>query len=304
MSERAVQLAYLKKRIARPFARLVGGEDEPSAGATRLVLAPARSSSSTMREPSRTLRRSQSEAPVEPAVDRLELRWLEETLDDAEDTLRRIVSSGIPASAIWIPSFLALGAADVASSTRGMAVSTRAVDFLGAAGGIGLVAGSMRDWQKARTLDEHLDAGNDLAWGTQGLLYLSSAPLASKVGLGFGLVGSLAQSWVGVRRIRQGLQHGDGEAVKLGALDLGGGLLWLSWDVAGVGSPLFVASYVAVMIGREAYVSREGLKRFGLKLVERIGGHGPDVLGREPDEDQVDEEPSELELEAALALGR
>jgi len=291
MSERAVQLAYLKRRISRPLARLLGEEPEPAARARPLGRVtsgsrrPARDEHPALRRGGGKLARAEAD---KPSFDLLDLGWLENALDDAEDTLGRLVSNGVPASAIWVPSFLALGAADVVSSTRGVAVSSKAVNFLGAAGGLGLIAGSLRDLQKAKTLDEHLDAGNDLAWGTQGLLYLSSAPLASKVGLGFGLVGSLAQSWVGARRISRGWREHDGEELKLGALDLGGGLLWLSWDVAGVGSPIFVASYVAVMIGREAYVSRAALKRFGAKLAHRIKGQleglpGPAWLDEDDD---------------------
>ena len=65
---------------------------------------------------------------------------------------------------------------------------------------------------------------------------------------------------VGAVRIRRGVQTGDKQAVKLGALDLGAGILWGALDVAGWSHPVVLGSYVATMVGREVYANKDALR--------------------------------------------
>ena len=107
-----------------------------------------------------------------------------------------------------------------------------------------------------------MDAANDLAWGTQGLLYLSSsANSLQTAALGLGIAGALTQTTVGILRIHKGITKGERPLIKLGALDVGGGLLWLGWDLIGWEQPLFIGSYVVLMIAREAYANKEAMYR-------------------------------------------
>jgi hypothetical protein len=229
---------------------------------------------------------------------------LEGALQGLEEPLEELAHSRIPTQAIWVPSFVALGVADVASSTRGLAVSSKAVDFLGVAGGFGLMAASVQDFRHAKTLEQQLDAANDFAWGGQGLLYLGTSKAAAGASLGFGIVGGMAQSWVGARRVMQGLQKGDGGLTKLGALDLGGGLLWLTWDIVGMGTPVFVAGYVVLMLGREAYANRREIQGAGRKLAQRVQRSRFVREWRTALERRSRDDGSELELAGALELAQ
>ena len=169
--------------------------------------------------------------------------------------------------AIYLPSFVALGTVDVVLGTTAAAGATVALGTVGAVSGAGILLSSGLDYSRAETTEDKLDAANDLAWGGQGVLYLIYSATAKKIAVGLGCLGAVAQLYVGARRIRQSLADGDQQKMKLGVLDLGGGLLWLGWDLGGLGQPLVVGSYVVLMVAREAYASRSGLKR----LMQRMG---------------------------------
>jgi hypothetical protein len=69
----------------------------------------------------------------------------------------------------------------------------------------------------------------------------------------FGLFGAATQAVVGVRRIRQGIVEEDRRLTGLGALDLGSGAVWFAGTA--MYWPVFLGTYAALMIGREAYVN-------------------------------------------------
>ena len=163
---------------------------------------------------------------------------------------------------VWLPSFVSLGAADVASVSAGASPALMGLKVLGVAGGAGLLVTSLSDLKKAKTVEQLFDAAGDLAWGAQGLLTLSSAPGAAVAAVGLGIVGAAAQAAVGIQRIKTGIVRGDRSVATLGVLDLGGGLLWLGWEVLGWQQPLFVGSYVVLMVGREAYANRRVVIEF------------------------------------------
>jgi hypothetical protein len=163
---------------------------------------------------------------------------------------------------VWLPSFVSLGAADVASVSAGPTPALMGLKVLGVAGGAGLLVTSLADLKKAKTVEQLLDAAGDLAWGAQGLLTLASSPRAAVAAVGLGIVGAAAQTAAGVQRIRTGIVRGDRSVATLGVLDLGGGLLWLGWEILGWDQPLFVGSYVVLMVGREAYANRKVVIEF------------------------------------------
>lgn len=183
--------------------------------------------------------------------------------------LRAVTQDDGSTTKVWLPSFVALGLADAASVWRGASKFVHGLNLLGAAGGVGLIAASASDLRKSKTVEQKLDAGGDLAWGTQGLLYLSSSSRVGKVAASIGVVGATVQLAAGVVRIKRGIARQDGKMIKLGALDLAGGLLWLGWDLIGWEQPLFVASYVVLMVGREAYANKEALAEYGGKVKGR-----------------------------------
>jgi hypothetical protein len=160
---------------------------------------------------------------------------------------------------VWLPSFVSLGAVDVALSSSAVARSVKGLELVGGVAGVGLMAASTLDLWHAESPEQQLDAGSDLLWGAQGLSYLSSSSSIATFALGLGFVGAVAQMSSGALRIARGIQRRESETVKLGALDLGGGALWAGWDVAGWGNPLFLASYVLLMVGREAYANKEAV---------------------------------------------
>ena len=167
---------------------------------------------------------------------------------------------------VWLPSFVSLGAADVASLSHSASPVLKGLEVVGAVGGAGLIATSLRDLNNAKTVEQKLDASSDFAWGAQGLLYLSSMPAATVVAVGLGVAGAAAQTVVGLRRIKNGVVLRDRSMTTLGALDVGGGLLWLGWDLLGWEQPLIVGSYVLLMIGREAYANKEAV----LEIVQSV----------------------------------
>ena len=163
------------------------------------------------------------------------------------------------ASKIRFPTFAAIGAADAALPAVTSSMSILGLELVGGLGGAGLMAVSALDLKNAKTTDERLDAINSLAWGTQAIFYLSSAASAHAAAVGFGLAGAATQAVVGVRRIREGMAEGDRRLTQLGALDLGSGAVWFagtafSW-------PLFLGAYALLMIGREAYVNDEAVRK-------------------------------------------
>ena len=193
--------------------------------------------------------------------------------DDVSETclaLQRFGREHLTGNKVWLPSFIVLGAADVASLSRSTSAVTRGLEVIGAGAGVGLIAASSYDLAKAETAEQKLDAGSDLLWGAQGLLYLSQSGAAGRVALALGVLGSIAQTASGAKRVRDGIVREDGRTVKLGALDLGGGLLWLAWDLIGWHTPLFVGSYLVLMIGREAYANQEAVQRAASKLEAKL----------------------------------
>jgi hypothetical protein len=176
----------------------------------------------------------------------------------ARQAIRSVIEKAPTPKQVWLPSCIGLGAADIASVAHKSGPLLKGIEMVGLPGAAGLVAVSIHDLKKAETMHEKMDAGGDLTWGVQGLLYLSSsAPAVSTCALGFGLVGAATQTTVGFKRIKDGLVQQDLSKIKLGALDVGGGLLWIGWDLLAWEQPLFIGSYVLLMIGREAYASRD-----------------------------------------------
>jgi len=168
---------------------------------------------------------------------------------------------------VWLPSFIGLGAADIASISHRSGPLLRGIEIAGLPGAAGLVAVSIHDLKHAETMHEKMDAGGDLTWGVQGLLYLSSsAPMVTICAVGVGLAGAATQTTVGVMRIKDGLVKQDLSMIKLGALDVGGGLLWIGWDLLAWEQPLFIGGYVLLMIGREAYASRNAVEAWPKKV--------------------------------------
>ena len=88
--------------------------------------------------------------------------------------------------------------------------------------------------------------------------------------MGMGFVGAAARMSVGVVRIRRGVRTGDKQAVKLGALDLGAGILWGALDVAGWSHPVVLGTYVATMVGREAYANKDALREVIFSDLRRL----------------------------------
>jgi hypothetical protein len=173
---------------------------------------------------------------------------------------------------VWLPSFVALGSADVTIASLTAARSSLGLEAVGALGGLGLIAVSIVNLGRARTSDEALDAAADLAWGVQGFSYVTGAARVASLTTGMGFVGAAARISVGVVRIRRGARTGDKNAVRLGALDLGAGMLWGALDVVGLSHPVVLGSYVAMMVGRELYANREVLREafsFDLRRVVR-----------------------------------
>jgi hypothetical protein len=181
---------------------------------------------------------------------------------------------------VWLPSFMALGSADVAIASR-LSRTTVGLEAVGAAGGAGLVAVSTLNLWRARTSEERLDAVADLAWGVQGFLYVTGAARVASLTMGMGFIGAAARISVGARRIRTGIRERDPQAVKLGTLDVGAGILWAALDVAGLGHPVVLGSYVVVMVGREAYANRDALRkalvRFPQRLAQLTGMRPPEA---------------------------
>ena len=186
----------------------------------------------------------------------------------AEDAVAGTAEQGIYASfmsskTLWFASFVALGTADFGSVAQLTPTSFLVLEGMGAAGGAGLLASSASDLKKSKSTEEKLDSANNIAWGGQGLMYLVPDSLgALQLGLGLGLVGSAMQTAVGLMRLRHGLVGQDQSQVKLGLLDVGGGLLWLAWDLVGARQPIFIGAYIAVKAGREAYANRKAFVRF------------------------------------------
>ena len=174
---------------------------------------------------------------------------------------------------IWLPSFLGLGATDIAFSSSRVTRAAKGLAVVGAAGGAGLIAASSLDLWHAKTPEEFLDASGDLAWGGQGLSYLAASPATALI-TGLGLVGAAAQMSAGVMRIARGVSLRDPQALKLGGLDLGGGILWAALDVAGWSNPFVLGSYVVLMVGREAYANKDALKKSWSSKVKRLRRFG------------------------------
>ena len=188
----------------------------------------------------------------------------EPSVEMVDEAAEQTDSGGVLSSKqVWLASFVALGTADFGSLTQLTSTSLAVLDGLGAVGGAGLIATSAGGLKKGSSDEEKLDAANNIAWGGQGLMYLAPSTLGAwEVALGLGLVGSAMQTAVGVMRVRRGLLASDLPTVKLGMLDVGGGLLWLAWDLVGARHPVFISAYIVAKAGREAYANREACLGF------------------------------------------
>jgi hypothetical protein len=207
---------------------------------------------------------AQASRAVMAAVAHDATSWIQGVADHAQQALTT--------GRIWLPSFLGLGATDIAFSSSRLSRAAKGLTLVGAAGGAGLMAASSLDLWHARTPEEVLDASGDLAWGAQGLTYIAAAPATARLVAGLGLVGAAAQMSAGVMRIARGVSLRDTQALKLGGLDLSGGILWAALDVAGWSNPVVLGSYVVLMVGREAYANRDALRKSW--LTRRRTGHG------------------------------
>ncbi|MEI6666959.1 MAG: hypothetical protein WCP29_02300 [Acidobacteriota bacterium] len=194
-----------------------------------------------------------------------------EELSRFRQAVRTVLEKAPSSKQVWLPSFVGLGAADIASISHKASPLLKGIEMVGLPGAAGLVAVSVHDLKHAETVHEKMDAGGDITWGVQGLLYLSSsAPTVTRVALGFGLVGAATQTTVGAMRIKEGLAQQDLSKLKLGALDLGGGLLWIGWDLLAWEQPLFIGSYILLMVGREAYANRDVVEAWPDKVQHRV----------------------------------
>jgi hypothetical protein len=195
--------------------------------------------------------------------------WVHSVADQTQRALSRRATGRI-----WLPSFLGLGATDIAFSSSRISRAAKGLAVVGAAGGAGLIAASSLDLWHAKTPEEFLDASGDFAWGAQGLSYIVAAPTAARLVTGLGLVGAAAQMSSGVMRMVRGVSLRDKEALKLGGLDLSGGILWAALDVAGWSNPVVLGSYVVLMVGREAYANKDALRKSWLSTstFRRVAG--------------------------------
>jgi hypothetical protein len=157
------------------------------------------------------------------------------------------------------------------ATSRAFALSLRGFGAIGAGG---LIVTSAHGLATARGAADRLDAGSDLAWGLRGLSTYAAGAGASTGWLhaaqGLGAVGALCQVGAGSCRIRLGLERHDRSLVRIGALDLAGGLLSLSWNLLGVSSPWLIGAYAATMAVREIYANREPLKAFARRAGQKV----------------------------------
>jgi hypothetical protein len=215
-------------------------------------------------------------------------RGLHESWLDLKQATRRLLSdlsaTGPSKNSLWLSSFITLGLADVASLSQKTSPLLQTLQPLGLAGAAGILATSLYDLKTVKTVEQRMDAANDLAWGVQGLLYLSSSSsVVQKLSTTLGFAGALTQTTVGIMRIQQGLKEHDRSKVTLGVLDLSGGMLWMGWDLLAWEQPLFVGSYVVLMVAREAYANKEILGELGAKTKKRVQkayGHCEEHLNR------------------------
>jgi len=119
-------------------------------------------------------------------------------------------------------------------------------------------ASGVRQLLNARQNLERLDGGSSTAWGMQGVAGAlgKALPLAS-------VAGAACKTAAGCQRLARGLRAGDASMVKLGALDLAGGLAWGGWCVAGPAVPVVA---IGLNLAREVYVHRDALQEAGRKL--------------------------------------
>jgi hypothetical protein len=197
--------------------------------------------------------------------------------------LKRGVRLGVPTSVglsrllrsetgLWATSSATLGAAEstyLASTTTPL---LSGIQRLGFVGGVGLTYSAVRDIRSAKTWNERLDAGGDLAWGVEGMLEFSPV-LGEKLGAFapiVGTIGGVCQLGSGLKRIWTGARERDWCKVKLGALDAASGGLWLAWDLFGIENPLVVGGFIGLMVGREAYANRKEIAAFGKKVGKKM----------------------------------
>lgn len=186
---------------------------------------------------------------------------LEGTFRSARESAERLLDDRTWTAQIWLPSFVSLGAVDLALGSA-LGPAAKGLELVGATAGVGLIAASSLDLWHADSTEQRLDAGSDLMWGAQGLSYLSSSGTITTLATGLGFVGAVVQMSSGILRVSRGIRSRDPETLKLGALDLGGGILWAGWDVMGWANPGFLASYMLLMVGREAFANKDAIRRW------------------------------------------
>ncbi len=190
---------------------------------------------------------------------------------------RRLQRRAPSGDQVWLGSSVGLAASEVgceglasAARTVGQSRLMRGLKVLGLGAGVGLAALGARNLSRARNTLERLDAGGDLAWGTEGALYFAGGRALGSVAQGVGIVGAGLQTAAGIRRIIKGAREHDRSLVKLGALDLAGGLTWMAWDTVGLSNPYLLAGYAGLMVAREAYANREAVKAFGKRTAAKV----------------------------------
>jgi len=184
---------------------------------------------------------------------------------------------------VWLGSSVSLGTAELgdalaASATAGQVATKTSgrllggLRFLGLAGAVGLAATGAHDLYRAASVSQRLDAASDLAWGVQGSINMGTAGtgLIGNMATGFGVVGAVCQTAAGCRRLYKGWKEHDRSKMKLGALDVAGGLTWLGWDVAGWSNPYFLGAYAGLMVTREVYANKDAIKAFGQRTAEKV----------------------------------
>jgi hypothetical protein len=154
----------------------------------------------------------------------------------------------------------------LARESRLLSFSLRGLGLVGAGG---LVVSGAHGLCRARDPAERFDRSTDLAFGLRGLsIYAAGAGASTAwqhLAQGLGATGGLCQIGGGVCRIRLGLAQHDRSLLRLGALDVGVGVLSVGWSLASA-SPWLIGAYVAAVAGREAYANRELLKSWGQKI--------------------------------------
>jgi len=165
----------------------------------------------------------------------------------------------------------------------------RLAPHLAGFGSVGLGIYSLRDFVRANTGVDRLEATHGIAWSLQGLAGLGQmldargawiAPTAK----GLGVAGGVIQAGVGGYRLTRGvlgLRRGEARddnraRIKLALLDMGAGCCWAA-AACGVAAPYSLGGFIVLTAARMAYGHRDSLKRAAGKLAApfRRGMGGP-----------------------------